>query len=157
MARSQPLTTKTFEGRAANTALELLPLVAVAVGVAAMIVAPVWFIGIPIALAGLPMWMFSWLKLTIDRENIVIAFGPFGFPRVRVPTSEVDRAEVIDVSPMRYGGWGYRGGLRLFKKAAAVIRKGEGLKLDLSGGRVLVITVDNAREALDVLHTLQPR
>ena len=144
-----------FEGRAANSALQLMPLVAVVVGVIVGLEAPVWYMGLAIGVTGLPILMFSSLVFTIDAEDIVIKFGPFGVPRVRVPTREIKGAELIDVSPMRYGGWGYRGGLRLFKKAAAIIRKGEGLKIDLEGGRVLVVTVDDASRALGIIHAVR--
>lgn len=147
----------TFEGRAANSVLQLSPLVALVAGIAAMILAPVWVIGLPIALSGIPMLMFSSLTLTIDSESLLIKFGPLGVPRVRVPTRDIEYVEMLHIRPMRYGGWGYRGGLRWFKKAAAVVRKGEGLRLQLTGGRFLIITVDNAREALAVIQSLTSR
>jgi hypothetical protein len=53
----------------------------------------------------------------------------------------------FEVDPRRYGGWGYRGSLRLYRRAALNLRKGAGLRLELHDGRVFVVTVDDADTA----------
>jgi hypothetical protein len=55
---------------------------------------------------------------------------------------------------MEHGGWGYRGSLKLFGRAAVVLRGGEGLQLDLADDKVLTITVDNAEEGAGLLNDL---
>ena len=44
---------------------------------------------------------------------------------------------------MQTGGWGYRGSLRLFKRAALVTRRGEALELTLTRKRRFIVTVDD--------------
>ena len=44
-------------------------------------------------------------------------------------------------------GWGYRGSLRLFGRAAVVVRRGERLELSLMGEQSFVVTVDGSATA----------
>ncbi len=62
-------------------------------------------------------------------------------------------ASVIDVRPMQWGGWGYRGSLKLMRKAAVVHRAGPGIRLDLTDGRVFVVTLDNPEVPVALLNT----
>jgi hypothetical protein len=41
------------------------------------------------------------------------------------------------------GGWGYRGSLKLFRRAAVVTRLGEALQVDLTGARRFCVSVDD--------------
>jgi hypothetical protein len=54
---------------------------------------------------------------------------------------------------MQWGGWGYRGSLKLMKQAAVVLRAGPGLRLDMTGGRVFVVTIDDPGTAAALLNT----
>ncbi len=95
----------------------------------------------------------SVVRVVVGANGVRVS-APLGFPAVRFRLDEIDGAEAIDVHPMEWGGWGYRGSVRLFKRAAWVLRAGTGMRLDLRGGRVFLVTVDDADEAVAVLNGL---
>lgn len=88
---------------------------------------------------------------------MTVRWGPTGLLRTTVPLRDIVRAEAIDVSPMEWGGWGYRGSQWLLGRAAIVMRAGPGLRLDLRSGRVLAVTVDDAGTAAGLLNDLVAR
>jgi hypothetical protein len=85
-----------------------------------------------------------------------VAYGPLGLPRQRVPLSRIRGARAIHVTPLRHGGWGYRGSLLVFGRAAIVVRGGDGIRVDCDRGR-LVITIDDADTAAGLLNDLVDR
>lgn len=77
-------------------------------------------------------------------------------PRTLVPIDEVESAEVIDVQPLPdFGGWGYRIDTR--GRVGIVLRKGPAILVHRTGGRRLVITVDDAATGAALLNTLADR
>lgn len=67
----------------------------------------------------------------------------------------IAEATVEHVQPMRYGGWGYRGsGTRC---RAIIVRRGDGLRLEMNDGRSLIVTVDHADEAAGLVNDLKAR
>lgn len=104
-----------------------------------------------LGLAGL---FFTSIRVTVDRNGVRIAYGIFRWPVQRVKLAEIQRATALQVEPMAWGGWGYRGSLRMARRAAVVLRRGEGMRLELSGDRVLAITIDHATEGAGVLNDL---
>jgi hypothetical protein len=72
--------------------------------------------------------------------------------RVNIPLERMVAVEAIDVEPTAWGGWGYRGSLRLFGRAAWVLRRGEGIRVDLEDGKTFAVTVDHADEGAAVLN-----
>jgi hypothetical protein len=79
-----------------------------------------------------------------------------GRPRIVVPLDEVVRAEVVEVSPVaEFGGWGYRVGRA--GRVGIVLRSGQALQVERTGGRSLVVTVDDADTAAALLNTLAAR
>lgn len=83
------------------------------------------------------------IRVTVDRRGLAVGWGPLGLPRTRIPTARIAAASGIDVKPSQWGGWGYRGSLRFMGKAAAVIRGGPGIRLDLRDGRTFAVTIDD--------------
>ena len=81
-----------------------------------------------------------------------VAYGWLRWPSTRIGIDAIRQATAIDVRPSAWGGWGYRGSLRLNRRAAVVVRAGEGLRLDLRGGRVFLVTVDGAVNAAGLLN-----
>jgi hypothetical protein len=61
----------------------------------------------------------------------------------------VNSARSVNVLPLQYGGWGWR-----FRPqtTAVVIRRGDGLELELRNGRRFVVTVDGAEQAAGVVN-----
>ncbi|MGY4645930.1 hypothetical protein [Cellulomonas sp. URHB0016] len=91
----------------------------------------------------------------VDGRGLAVRSG-LGWPRQSVPLDEVVRAEVVQVQPFRdFGGWGYRVGRA--GRVGIVVRSGDGLLVERTGGRSLVVTVDDAATAAALLNTLADR
>lgn len=92
---------------------------------------------------------------SVDGGAVVVRYG---VPHTRrVALAGVGSVEVIDdLQPMKWGGWGYRGGLAAFKYAGIILRRGPAIQLHLDGGRRLVITVDDAAGAAAAIEGLLP-
>ena len=88
--------------------------------------------------------LFVEVRVIVDDDGLHVRTGPLAWPSVTIPIEEIEAATAIDVRPWRWGGWGYRGSLRLFSRAAWVVRAGPGVRLDLTRGRRFVVTVDDA-------------
>ncbi len=111
-------------------------------------------VALPFAVVAIGLTSISTIAVTVDSDGLHVAFGPWGVPKMRIPLSEIEDAEAIDVRPMRWGGWGYR--WVPWKRATAVVlRGGPGLKLTRAGGRTFVVTVDEAGRAAAVLNDLK--
>jgi hypothetical protein len=87
-------------------------------------------------------------------EHGLLARSRWGWPRVRFPLAEIDEVAAIEVQPSRWGGWGYRGSVSLFHRAAWILHGGPGIKLDLTGSRVFVVAVDDAEAGAAALTSL---
>ncbi|MFI2752823.1 DUF1648 domain-containing protein [Cellulomonas sp. P22] len=93
--------------------------------------------------------------VTVDRRGLRVR-SVLGLPRATVPADEVLHAEVVQVAPLRqFGGWGYRVGAG--GTAGIVLRKGEALRVERTGGRSFVVTVDDAATGAALLNTLAGR
>jgi len=92
---------------------------------------------------GLITLLFSGLTTRADRFGLHVGYGLLPWPSTHIPLEEIASASAIDVRPIEWGGWGYRGSLTLVKRAAVVLRAGPGLRLDLHGGKVFVVTIDD--------------
>lgn len=111
-------------------------------------------VALPFVVVALALSSFSTIAVTINASGLLIAYGPWGFPKQHIPLSDIDAAQSIDVRPMRWGGWGYR--WVPWKRASAVVlRAGPGVKLDRANGRTFVVTVDDAQRAAAVLNELK--
>ncbi|AXE39780.1 hypothetical protein [Acidipropionibacterium virtanenii] len=94
-------------------------------------------------------------QVRVDATGLT-ARSLLGWPRTRIRADEVERASVIDVSPFRdFGGWGWRVGHG--GRTGIVLRAGEALLVEQSGGRSLVITVDDAEQGAALLNTMAAR
>lgn len=95
------------------------------------------------------------LRVGVDARGMT-ARSPLGWPAVRVPLDEVVAARVTQVDPFgEFGGWGYRVGRG--GRVGFVLRRGESLEVERTGGRVTVVTVDDAGTAAALLNTLADR
>lgn len=136
----------------------LAPVVAVGVvtvaGVGAL-ARSVWLaLALAAALAVVVTQLGPW-TVTVD-ERGVVARGLAAWPRAVVPLDEVEHADVAQVDPLRdFGGWGYRVGRA--GRTGIVVRTGEALVVHRSGGRELVVTVDDARRGAALLNALVER
>lgn len=101
--------------------------------------------------------LFSTIRVAIDGRGIAIRYGHLGLWTRRVPLESIAAAHAIKLDALEHGGWGYRGGLRLFGKAAIVVRSGDAVRLDLRDGKQLFVTVDDAATAARLLNGLIER
>ena len=129
------------------------------VGFCAVVVAVVGFatrswMGVIVISVALGLVMASLLRwtVTIDHRGLV-ARPLLPRPRTVVPLDEVLSATAVQVRPLlEFGGWGYRVGRD--GRTGIVLRKGEGILVRRTGGRELVVTVDDAAQGAAVLNTL---
>lgn len=84
----------------------------------------------------------SIIRVSAGKHGLTIHYGLARWPRTKILTAEIIAATPIDVRPVQWGGWGYRGSLRLTKQAAVVLRSGPGLHLALTRDRTFVVTLD---------------
>jgi len=140
-------------------------LLAVYIGLAAWtaVVAQSWFVA-AVMLAVLPvvLTMLVW-QVRVDATGLT-ARGALGWPRQRVPAGEVVLAATRQVSPFRdFGGWGLR--VAPDGTVGVAVRAGVALDVERTGGRRLVVTVDDAPTGAALLnayaeharHANQPR
>jgi hypothetical protein len=94
-------------------------------------------------------------RVRVDATGLTVR-SLLGFPSTRIRADEVERASVIDVSPLRdFGGWGWRVGHG--GRTGIVLRSGEALLVEQTGGRSLVITVEDAAQGAALLNTMAVR
>ncbi|MGE0880825.1 MAG: DUF1648 domain-containing protein [Acidimicrobiia bacterium] len=129
---------------ALDTSLVVLGVVLVAAGQS--------FAGVVLAGSGLLTSPLASINVRADRRGLRIAYGPLRWPVQRIRLDRIERADVIEVRPMEWGGWGYRGSVKLFKRAAVVLRSGEGIQLSLHGGARFAVTIDDAATGVAVLN-----
>ena len=113
--------------------------------------------GIGLIVAGSCVTLLTSVHVTADRHGLTVVDGPFEWPRTRIALTQTGSTEAIDVRPMQHGGWGYRGSLHLFPRAAVVVRAGQGIRLDLVDGKRFVVTVDDAENGAGTINDLVTR
>ena len=97
------------------------------------------------------------IHVRVDERALRIAFGPLRFPRMSIAVDRIEHAEKMTVAPMANGGWGYRGSLTAFGRAAVVVRGGEGLRLALRDHKTMIVTVDDAETGAGLINDLVSR
>ncbi|MFF5176733.1 DUF1648 domain-containing protein [Micromonospora sp. NPDC000316] len=129
--------------------------VAIVVLVTLTVVSGVWGLLIVAALlVGVFVAMFAF-TVRVDESGLLVRSSA-GWPRTHVPLDEVLRASVVQVRPLReFGGWGWRVGRG--GRVGIVLRAGEGLLVERTGGRSIVVTVADAGTAAALLNTLADR
>jgi len=115
-----------------------------------------WWLALVVAgtIGPLLVALTSW-AVTVDHRGLT-ARTSVGYPTLNVPLDEVEFAEVTTVDPLReFGGWGIRTGRG--GRVGVVVRKGPALQVHRTGGRVFVVTVDDAATGAALLNTLAAR
>lgn len=109
-------------------------------------------VGVSLALAATLLGHWT---VTVSAAGLV-ARGVLPRPRLTVPIDEVESAEVGRVRPLRdFGGWGLR--VTTGGRTGLVLRSGEAIVIHRTGGRVIVVTVDDAATAVALLNSLAAR
>jgi hypothetical protein len=101
--------------------------------------------------------LFSRIRVTVSGRFLTIHYGHLGWLRQRIGLNRIVRATSAELLPMAHGGWGYRGSLALFQRAAVVVRRGAALQLELAENRRFSVTVDDAATAAKLLSGLLQR
>lgn len=91
------------------------------------------------------------VRVTVDARGLTLS-GLLGVPRYRVPLGRIAAADVVEVAPLAFGGWGLR--LSRRGEVGVILRAGPGLRVDRIAGRPLVITVDDAATGAGLLRAL---
>ncbi|MGC2485464.1 MAG: hypothetical protein WA359_04375 [Acidimicrobiales bacterium] len=84
-------------------------------------------------------------------RSLVVAYGPGGHIRQVFEPFEIESAQVRQLSFTQMGGFGYRGSLRLLRRAALSTRRGDALELMLTRGRRFFVTVDDPADFVRAL------
>lgn len=93
---------------------------------------------------------FVHVAVRVDKDCLEVRCGHIGLPRRRIPLSSVVGADFAPrVTPRQWGGWGYR--WRPGKGTAVIVRRGEGVVLQLGDGHTFTITVDNAESMVRII------
>ncbi|SKC78172.1 hypothetical protein [Krasilnikoviella flava] len=109
---------------------------------------------VPAALAALFVTMFAF-TVRVDAAGLTVRSAA-RWPGTHVPADEVVRASVTQVRPMRdYGGWGWR--TARDGRVGVVLRSGEALLVERTGGRSFAVTVDGAADAAALLNAMADR
>ncbi|MBX6748389.1 MAG: DUF1648 domain-containing protein [Micromonosporaceae bacterium] len=125
------------------------------VGVALFVWARAWPMLVVDALVIAVLVILTTFVVRVDRAGLTVRSAG-GWPRYRVPLDEVVRAGVTQVSPVKdFGGWGWRVGRD--GRVGVVLRKGEALLVERTGGRSIVVTVDEPAKGAGLLNTLADR
>ncbi|GMA26559.1 hypothetical protein GCM10025864_43180 [Luteimicrobium album] len=142
-------------GRASGRALPAVVLGTTIVVLAVAVASQLWFLlAVAVVLLVLLLSMASF-HVRVSESGLTVR-SVFGWPRTAVPADEVERADVVRVRPTRdFGGYGWRLGRQ--GRTGIVLRSGEALEVTRTGGRRLVVTVDDAADAAALLNTMAER
>jgi hypothetical protein len=142
--------TWTAQARWAVPAAVGVVLLGVGLSVATQLFVPA-VVAIAVGIVGV---QFRRITVTVSKTHLVTTFAWPGWVRVRIPLADIERLEYVpDLRPVRYGGWGYRGSLRLLKKAAVILRRGPGVIFALTGDRRYAVTVDDAETLAETVQS----
>lgn len=113
--------------------------------------------GLAVLVAAVVVGMFVDVRVRVSDQGLAVRSGLVPWPRLRIPLERIVAVQAVDLNPWRWGGWGYRGSVRLFRRAAWVVRKGPAVEVELDGDRRFAVTVDDADEAAATLAALLTR
>ncbi|MGP7959383.1 hypothetical protein ACTVCO_01030 [Sanguibacter sp. A247] len=118
-------------------------------------IATAWWIGLVLAVGLLPLLALMRATVIVDRRGLT-ARTMVPWPKITVPLDEIEDVSVTHVKPLsEFGGWGIR--TALDGSIGMVLRKGEGIEVRATGGRRIVVTVDDAATGAALLATLAGR
>lgn len=100
------------------------------------------------AVVGLVVWAVLDIRIAAGPDGLELTFGPWGWPRLRVPSSQIERVAVEHANPLAFGGWGYRvrPGVR-----AVLVRRGPAVRLVRKDRPDLLVTTPDAQQVADAL------
>jgi hypothetical protein len=142
----------TWVGRAESGPAIWVGLAAVALVLALVVVTRLWALLIVVGVVAVLVASMCAFVVRVDATGLTVR-SVLGWPRLRVPLEEVVRADVAQVRPLPdFGGWGLRVGRG--GRVGVVLRRGEALLVQRTGGRSVVVTVDDAERAAGLLNSI---
>jgi hypothetical protein len=120
-------------------------------GAAPLGLAAQWGPTVALLAAGVAMFGFTPVRVTVAARGVTVAYGPLGLRLTRFPLRRIERAEAIDWTAFSFG---YRGSLAVFGNAAVALRRGPALSLTLRDRKTFVVTVDDAATGAALLNDL---
>lgn len=100
----------------------------------------------------------STVRVVVNRRGLEVGFGPWGWPRRRIPFERIAEARVERLSPLYYGvGFGYR---LIPGRSRVVLRPGPGIVVETKQGGSFGVTTRDAERAVDLINDavrMQPR
>ena len=94
---------------------------------------------------------FVQVRVTVDGRGLHVVSRLLGIRLKQVSLDQVESAFADTVSPLQYGGWGYR---LTSGRTAVVMRGGEALVVNLRRGNQFAVTVDGPHTAAALLNAL---
>jgi hypothetical protein len=128
---------------------------AASVVVVAVAVGSWWLLVVAAALVALFAATLAF-TVRVDASGLRVR-SSLGRPQTLVPADEIVRADVVHVNPLGdFGGWGWRVGID-DGRVGVVLRTGDALLVERTGGRKLVVTLDDAAHAAALLNSVADR
>ena len=125
---------------------------------ALVILTPVAWPAIFSGLSAFTFLIFRRIDVVVAEAGVQVSYGFGGRPVQRFLIEQIEGARVERMTRRQTKGLGYKGSLRFFRMARAVIRSGDGLHLELTGGRRFWVSVDGPAGAVEALgHLGVPR
>ena len=118
---------------------------------ALVILTPVAWPAIFSGLSAFTFLIFRRIDVVVAEAGVQVSYGFGGRPVQRFLIEQIEGARVERMTRRQTKGLGYKGSLRFFRMARAVIRNGDGLHLDLAGGRQFWVSVDGPEGAVEAL------
>jgi len=145
----------TWTGAAASPMAMLAGLAAAVLVFALVLLTQFWGLLVVVILLVALIAAMSSAVVRVDSSGVTIR-SSLGWPRTWVPLDEIVRADVTEVRPLRdFGGWGWRVGRK--GRVGVALRRGEALLIERTGGRSVVVTVDDAATAAGLVNVLADR
>jgi hypothetical protein len=110
-----------------------------------------WGLTAVLLVAGVAMFGFTSVRVTVAARGVTVAYGPLGLRLTRFPLRRIERAEAVNRTAFSFG---YRGSLTVFGSAAVALRRGPALSLTLRDHKTFVVTVDDAATGAALLNDL---
>ncbi|TXG92681.1 hypothetical protein DW322_13465 [Rhodococcus rhodnii] len=87
------------------------------------------------------------VTVRVDRDGLTVS--SWGVPWRRIPARDISRAEVVDIVPAQWGGWGYR---TTPHGTVVVLRSGPAIMARRTGKRPFGVTIDDADDGAALLN-----
>ncbi len=123
-----------------------------ALGIVLYVVNPV--AGVLAAVCALVTLPLGSITAVVDETGLDVRFGPMAWPRKHVPLARIAAVHAADISPLQWGGWGYRIGPG---RSAVVLRGGPGIVVELVDGRAFAVTIGDPEPGVALLDAYRRR